>query len=127
MMQDARGFYAANASGKRGEQFLKTIFGQYGHVFNDVSNHPDYMRLDIDFTLKNGRTGEVKTDSVAERTGNMFYETELRYEDGATGVAWTDKCQADFLFYLVEHKNPGTPILDFSSVYFGKWNELPTH
>lgn len=126
-MQEATGFHIANNRGKYGEQFLQGIFNYYGHSCVDVSNNPDYMQFDIDFLFKGMKTGEVKTDSVAETTGNMFYETKLTYDNGVSGIPWTDKCKADYLFYLVEHhKTPNIPLLDMNSIYFGKWKKIKT-
>ena len=95
--------------------------GQKGEekVYNYILNHPStnmlinvtkdkwFQQFDIDFiqidTENNIDKIEVKTDRIADRTGNMVYEV---YSDKRTYTQGCfEKTEADYIFYFLINTN----------------------
>ena len=69
----------------------------------NVSNDTWFQQFDIDFIQVDGNGGvnkiEVKTDRLADKTGNMVYEY---WSDRRTfSVGCFEKTQADYIFYYL--------------------------
>ena len=91
--------------GNKGENII------YNYLINhpstdsliDVSNDKWFQQFDIDFIQIDGDGGvnkiEVKTDRLADKTGNMVYEY---WSDRRTfSVGCFEKTQADYIFYYL--------------------------
>lgn len=92
------GFREDLQRGKKGEEKVMEIMKQRGHNIVDLTANAQYFDLDIDF-LVGGRSCELKTDYVISRTGNLFLEDYMRYDDGNYGEGYYRKSQAEYLFY----------------------------
>ena len=99
------GFITDNNIGHKGERII------YDYLMNhpstdslvDVSNDTWFQQFDIDFIQVDGDGGvnkiEVKTDRLADKTGNMVYEI---YSDRRTYTQGCfEKTQADYIFYYL--------------------------
>ena len=99
------GFHKDNIVGQNGENII------YDYLMNhpstdsviNVSNDTWFQQFDIDFIQVDGNGGvnkiEVKTDRLADKTGNMVYEY---WSDRRTfSVGCFEKTQADYIFYYL--------------------------
>lgn len=87
-------------SAKRGAQGvagLCRVLDALGVPWRLATQQEEWEGWDV---LAAGRRVEVKTDSVAHRTGNVFVETLSNKAAGRPG--WTVSSQADWLVYVVE-------------------------
>lgn len=92
------GFKEQLLKGKEGEARLDTYFSKWYFV-SPVTM--DLERKGIDRKFKRGSIvtyAEYKTDSLTQKTGNIFVETISVDTLGRLGWAWT--CTADLLMYL---------------------------
>ena len=103
------GFRADNQFGGLGENiicdYLKNLSSTKGLV--DVSRDEWFQQFDIDFLQidiqGNINKIEVKTDRIADRTGNMVYEV---YSDKRTYTQGCfEKTEADYIFYFLINTN----------------------
>lgn len=91
-------FHKDLKTGKKGETAAAAALAERGWRTTDLSDSPQYQKQDIDFRAEKDNinlTVEVKTDSVINRTGNMFIETRQGNHDG-----WYHYCKADIIFYI---------------------------
>lgn len=95
-------FYQDIERGSKGEDICFKLFRKMNNVVsvNDLRKDPEYQQKDIDFSVQysdgSTRTLEVKTDYMAERTGNMVYEKVC---SGAPGCF--EKTEADSILYVI--------------------------
>lgn len=104
-------FNGSNNDGKQGEEVIKRYLLNHSNSIkclpnitkiDDVSDNKLYQVQDIDFLVicnKGNVSVEVKTDLVAERTGNIFFETESVVENGTKGCLLVSK--AEILVYYI--------------------------
>lgn len=102
------GFYSDNIIGQNGEYNIYNYLLSHPSTINliDVSKDKWFQRLDIDFiqiTDDGINKIEVKTDRIADRTGNMVYElySDKRYHTKGC----FDKTEADYIFYYLINTN----------------------
>ena len=103
------GFITDNNVGRKGENIIYNYLMNRPSTDNvmDVSKSWWFQQFDIDFIQidKNGSVNkiEVKTDRMADKTGNMVYEI---YSDRRTcSQGCFEKTQADYiLYYLINTK-----------------------
>lgn len=93
------------ATGKAGEDVIVRTFSPIFEIEESTRND---QRQGIDFWFTNRKTRhrtsvEVKTDWMAEKTGNAFVETVSVQKDGAEALAkgWIYTSKADRLIYLL--------------------------
>ncbi|MDD2816044.1 MAG: hypothetical protein PHP00_09940 [Thiotrichaceae bacterium] len=95
-------FGTQNQVGKQGElvilDWLKTRYD-----IRDVSCEPTYQKAGVDFlVMPSGVKLEVKTDAVAKRTHNLFFETvSVRTANQKDILGWGLTSTADYLLYLL--------------------------
>ena len=103
------GFHSDNEIGNKGENiicdYLKNLYSTKGLV--NVSRDEWFQQFDIDFlqidTQGNINKIEVKTDRMADKTGNMVYEV---YSDKRTYTQGCfEKTEADYIFYYLINTN----------------------
>lgn len=70
-----------------------------GHTVDDLTCNKECFAADIDFNIS-GRTCELKTDYVINRTGNLFLEDYLVYTDGRYDGGYLRKSKAEYLLYF---------------------------
>lgn len=90
--------------GQSGEALIEKHFSDRWDIQPATT---EQQKLGIDRVFKNQCTGEaytieIKTDTVAAKTGNAFLEIAKHLNPYRPG--WVYTCQADFLFYLVPHQ-----------------------
>ena len=96
-------FATSNKFGKSGErevlEFLSNTLPNLKQI-KDVSNDPEYQRIDIDaiicFNDGSEYSIEIKTDSYSS-TGNMAFEIWSSISDQIPGCMFKTEC--DYLFY----------------------------
>lgn len=119
MNTELSGFDIKNLIGKKGEFLFERLYASHKcDVYElsrnewtgwiDKTNDQKARAEDCDFYwYRNGELTqkiEVKYDTVAARTGNLFAETKLVYDnpERGEGVGFMIKSKATFLFYFVE-------------------------
>ena len=95
--------------GNKGESIIYDYLINHPSTFNviNVSNDVWFQQFDIDFlqvtTDYDVNKIEVKTDRMADRTGNMVYEI---YSDRRTYTKGCfEKTEADYIFYYLINTN----------------------
>ena len=89
--------------GRVGEELSLNYLTNKGWNVEDVSKNEEYFSLDIDFIAeKNGTTVslDVKTEEAMSRTGNMFIEHTLNYENGKIAKGWLFYSQAEYIWHI---------------------------
>lgn len=90
--------------GRKGEILFKQKMQSKGHLVEDVTSDPQYYDKDIDFIITSFSSGEtktfeVKTDTLINKTGNMFIELVNPRSKQWNGEGWYLHCKADYLAY----------------------------
>jgi hypothetical protein len=98
------GFHADNEIGNKGENAIFNYLLNHSSTINliDVSKDKWFQQFDIDFlqVTNNGINKiEVKTDRLADKTGNMVYEIWSDRRIYAKGCF--EKTEADYIFYYL--------------------------
>lgn len=103
------GFRADNKFGELGENIIYNYLWKHKSTLKivDVSKDKWFQQFDIDFlqVTNDGNINkiEVKTDRLADKTGNMVYEI---YSDRRTyAKGCFEKTQADYIFYYLINTN----------------------
>ena len=102
------GFHKDNIVGQNGEYIIYNYLSKHSSTINliDVSKDKWFQQFDIDFiqVTNNGINKiEVKTDRIADRTGNMVYEV---YSDKRFyTLGCFEKTEADYIFYYLINTN----------------------
>lgn len=103
------GFHKDNIVGQNGEYIIYNYLWKHKSTFKivDVSKDKWFQQFDIDFlqitTDYNVNKIEVKTDRMADRTGNMVYEV---YSDKRFyTLGCFEKTEADYIFYYLINTN----------------------
>ena len=89
--------------GKVGEELAYNYLIARGWEVEDVSNNKDYFGLDIDFlAARNGISTslDVKTEEKMSRTGNMFIEDMITYQDGTPAKGWLYYSKAEYIWHI---------------------------
>lgn len=102
------GFYADNEIGNKGENAIFNYLLNHLSTINliDVSKDKWFQQFDIDFlqVTNNGINKiEVKTDRLADKTGNMIYELWSDKRTYTKGCF--EKTEADYIFYYLINTN----------------------
>ena len=98
------GFHSDNEIGNKGESIIFNYLLNHSSTINliDVSKNKWFQQFDIDFlqVTNNGINKiEVKTDRLADKTGNMIYELWSDKRTYAKGCF--EKTEADYIFYYL--------------------------
>lgn len=98
------GFHSDNEIGNKGENAIFNYLLNHSSTINliDVSKDKWFQQFDIDFlqVTSNGINKiEVKTDRLADKTGNMVYEIWSDRRIYAKGCF--EKTEADYIFYYL--------------------------
>lgn len=102
------GFHKDNIVGQNGEYIIYNYLSNHSSTINliDVSKDKWFQQFDIDFiqvTNEGINKIEVKTDKIADRTGNMVYEV---YSDKRFyTLGCFEKTEADYIFYYLINTN----------------------
>ena len=103
------GFITDNNVGHKGESVIYDYLMNHPSTDNliNVSNDSWFQQFDIDFIQIDGDGDvnkiEVKTDRMADRTGNMVYEV---YSDKRFyTLGCFEKTKADYIFYYLINTN----------------------
>ena len=103
------GFITNNNVGRKGESIIYDYLINHPSTFNviNVSDDVWFQQFDIDFlqvtTDYDVNKIEVKTDRMADRTGNMVYEI---FSDKRTYTKGCfEKTEADYIFYYLINTN----------------------
>ena len=89
--------------GKVGEELAYNYLITRGWEVEDVSNNEEYFSLDIDFlAAKDGNSVslDVKTEEAMSRTGNMFIEDAITYQDGRMAKGWLYYSKAEYIWHV---------------------------
>jgi len=88
-----------------GEEVFFKLCDRKKIPYVDVRADPDYQKKDIDAILQFGDVGrksfEVKIDSIAHYTRNLFCERLIHRPGSPDSLGWCEKCQADVLCYII--------------------------
>jgi hypothetical protein len=102
------GFHKDNIVGQNGEYIIYNYLSNHSSTINliDVSKDKWFQQFDIDFiqvTKDEINKIEVKTDRIADRTGNMVYEiySDKRFYT----LGCFEKTEADYIFYYLINTN----------------------
>lgn len=99
------GFHSDNEIGNKGENaifnFLSTYLSTTAII--DVTKDAWFQQFDIDFLWQDTEYNifkiEVKTDTLADKTGNMVYEVWSDKRTHSKGCF--EKTEADYIFYYL--------------------------
>ncbi len=102
------GFHKDNIVGQNGEYIIYNYLSNHSSTINliDVSKDKWFQQFDIDFiqvTKDEINKIEVKTDRIADRTGNMVYEVYSNKRFYTLGCF--EKTEADYIFYYLINTN----------------------
>lgn len=98
----ANNFWEDLKRGKQGETIVKSILQSMDYEVQDVTNDPEYQKIDVDFIVGSHQTGdamlcEVKSDWRMADTGNICLE--IRHVDGKR-LGWFSYTKAEILFFV---------------------------
>ena len=98
------GFHSDNEIGNKGENAIFNYLLNHSSTINliNVSKDKWFQQFDIDFlqvTKDEINKIEVKTDRLADKTGNMIYEVWSDRRIYAKGCF--EKTEADYIFYYL--------------------------
>ena len=101
-----------------GETQVKDYLRANGFTVADVSDYPEYWKIDVDIlaykeSLEDEIKIEVKNDKVISRTGNLFIELFTDVAKGRAG--WFKITKADFIYYR-DRENQLVYCLDFNEL-----------
>lgn len=89
--------------GKVGEELSYNYLIAKGWEVEDVSNNEEYFSLDIDFLAAKDNISvslDVKTEEAMNRTGNMFIENTITYQDGRSTGGWLYYSKAEYIWHI---------------------------
>lgn len=94
-------FQVQNEIGQQGEEVIRAHFEKYGIKTHSVDLRTNKTGVDFYVEEADGRKTlyEIKTDSMAGRTGNLFIENISNSSTGALGFLHTTK--SDFILYYI--------------------------
>ena len=94
--------------GEIGEKVVREYLERLGYKVENVTNIKEYQNKDIDFIVK--KEGfktelpiEIKTDTLAHKTGNLAYEFYSNKYIKSKGCF--EKTQAKYIFYYLSKTN----------------------
>lgn len=99
------GFYADNEIGNKGENIIFNYLWKHKSTLKiiDVTKDKWFQQFDIDFLWQDTEYNifkiEVKTDTLADKTGNMVYEIWSDKRTYSKGCF--EKTEADYIFYYL--------------------------
>ena len=99
------GFHSDSEIGNKGENIIYDYLWKHKSTLKivDVSRDEWFQQFDIDFLQidiqNNINKIEVKTDSLADKTGNMVYEIWSDKRTHSKGCF--EKTEADYIFYFL--------------------------
>lgn len=99
------GFHSDSEIGNKGENVIFNYLLNHSSTINliDVSKDEWFQQFDIDFIQQdifhNINKIEVKTDRLADKTGNMVYEIWSDKRTHSKGCF--EKTEADYIFYYL--------------------------
>ena len=103
------GFHSDNETGNKGESIIFNFLSTYPSTtaIIDVTKDEWFQQFDIDFIWQDTEYNifkiEVKTDTLADKTGNMVYEVWSDKRTHSKGCF--EKTEADYIFYyLINNK-----------------------
>ena len=103
------GFHSDNEIGNKGENIIYDYLWKHKSTLKivDVSRDKWFQQFDIDFLQidiqNNINKIEVKTDRLADKTGNMVYEIWSDRRIYSKGCF--EKTEADYIFYYLINTN----------------------
>lgn len=103
------GFITDNNVGRKGESFIYDYLWKHKSTLKivDVSKDKWFQQFDIDFIQVTTDFGinkiEVKTDRMADKTGNMVYEVYSDRRNYTKGCF--EKTESDYIFYYLINTN----------------------
>lgn len=103
------GFHSDNEIGNKGENAIFNFLSTYPSTtaIIDVTKDAWFQQFDIDFLWQDIEYNifkiEVKTDTLADKTGNMVYEiwSDKRFYT----LGCFEKTEADYIFYYLINTN----------------------
>lgn len=99
------GFHSNNEIGNKGENTIFNFLSTYPSTtaIIDVTKDEWFQQFDIDFIWQDTEYNifkiEVKTDTLADKTGNMVYEIWSDKRTHSKGCF--EKTEADYIFYYL--------------------------
>ena len=99
------GFHTDNEIGNKGENAIFNFLSTYHSTtaIIDVTKDAWFQQFDIDFLWQDTEYNifkiEVKTDTLADKTGNMVYEIWSDKRTHSKGCF--EKTEADYIFYYL--------------------------
>ena len=99
------GFHSDNEIGNKGENTIFNFLSTYPSTtaIIDVTKDEWFQQFDIDFIWQDAEYNifkiEVKTDTLADKTGNMVYEIWSDKRTYSKGCF--EKTEADYIFYYL--------------------------
>lgn len=99
------GFHTDNEIGNKGENAIFNFLSTYPSTIAiiDVTKDAWFQQFDIDFLWQDTEYNifkiEVKTDTLADKTGNMVYEIWSDKRTHSKGCF--EKTEADYIFYYL--------------------------
>ena len=99
------GFHTDNEIGNKGENAIFNFLSTYPSTtaIIDVTKDAWFQQFDIDFLWQDTEYNifkiEVKTDTLADKTGNMVYEIWSDKRTHSKGCF--EKTEADYIFYYL--------------------------
>lgn len=99
------GFHSDNEIGNKGENTIFNFLSTYPSTtaIIDVTKDEWFQQFDIDFIWQDTEYNifkiEVKTDTLADKTGNMVYEIWSDKRTHSKGCF--EKTEADYIFYYL--------------------------
>lgn len=99
------GFHSDNKIGNKGENAIFNFLSTYPSTtaIIDVTKDEWFQQFDIDFLWQDTEYNifkiEVKTDTLADKTGNMVYEIWSDKRTHSKGCF--EKTEADYIFYYL--------------------------
>ena len=99
------GFHSDNEIGNKGENAIFNFLSTYPSTtaIIDVTKDEWFQQFDIDFIWQDTEYNifkiEVKTDTLADKTGNMVYEIWSDKRTHSKGCF--EKTEADYIFYYL--------------------------
>lgn len=103
------GFHTDNKIGNKGEDIIHNYLWKHKSTLKviDVTKDEWFQQLDIDFIWQDTEYNifkiEVKTDRLADKTGNMVYEIWSDKRTHSKGCF--EKTEADYIFYYLINTN----------------------
>jgi len=118
-MNKTEKFQSCLEHGKRAEAEIGSFLQSKGFIVEDVSDSPYHRTIDVDLLITNPNIDntyklEIKSDSVINRSNNVFVEN-LMYRKTGTKNSWYHYCLCDVLGYFDDVKR---------IIYMIDWSKL---